>query len=125
MAGAMGMDALIALVEECATDVYEQLGEGHAESVYENAMAVAFRRRGVSYEIERTAEIFYHGEKVGMGSLDLVVDGQMVVELKATASITKGHVSQAKGYMQSTGLAHGMVVCFPSPGDAIQTQVVG
>jgi GxxExxY protein len=111
----MNTDELVAHVISAATAVYTNLGAGYDESVYEEAMSVEFRSRGIAYEVERNTEIFYKGEKVGVHRLDFLLAGRLVVELKAVASISKSHLSQLQSYMRTLGVEHGMVVNFAYP----------
>ena len=104
-----------AAVIEIATEVYKVLGEGNLESVYENAMAVEFRRRGIPYAIENNVEVLYKAECVGMQRLDFVIGGVLAVELKAVGKITSGHESQTRAYMQTANFEEGLIVNFPSP----------
>ena len=108
----MNIDQLIREVEEAADAVYTALGEGHSESVYEATMGVELRFRDILYEVEKNVEIIYRGVPVGMSRLDLYVDQQLVVELKAVSSISKGHASQVQAYMRTLGVLSGLVVNF-------------
>ena len=98
-----------------AAEVYRILGEGNIESVYENAMAVEFRKRGIPYAIENNVEVLYKGECVGMQRLDFVVGGVLAVELKAVSKITSGHEAQTRAYMQTANFEEALIVNFPSP----------
>lgn len=69
----------------------------------------------IPYEIERNREIFYKGFKVGTHRLDFIVKGTLVVELKATTSITKSHIGQTYAYLRATGLKDGLIINFPYP----------
>lgn len=102
-------------VIEIAAEVYQVLGEGNLESIYENAMAVEFRKRGIPYAIENNAEVLYKGECVGMQRLDFVVGGVLAVELKAVTKITASHESQTRAYMQTADFEEALIVNFPSP----------
>ena len=102
-------------VETAAKKVYSVLGEGYAESVYEAAMAVEFRKAGVPYAIENHVEVLYEGECVGMQRLDFVIGSEVAVELKAVGSITKSHTAQTTAYMRTTQFALAIIVNFPSP----------
>lgn len=103
-------------IKNAARRVYTHLGEGHAEQVYERAMAVEFRHMGIPYAIEHHVEVFYREQSVGMHRLDFVVDEEIAVELKAVASgITKGHVAQTTAYMRTTQFVKAVIVNFPSP----------
>jgi len=112
------MDAteLMAAIEKAAKEVYDVLGPGYIETIYEEAMAVELRRNSIPYEIERTTEVFYKDEKVGEHKLDFVVGDKVVVELKAGTSIGKSHIAQLGSYMKTLGIPHGLLINFPYPG---------
>ena len=103
------------LVKDASNQIYKELGAGYNESVYEEALAVEFRQRKIPYEVERNTEIFYKGEKVGLHRLDFILDRQLVVELKAWASITSSHVGQTTAYLKTLKLHHGLLINFPYP----------
>jgi len=67
------INVLIGKVKSCAAEVYSALGAGYDEKIYEEALAVEFRRRRIPYEIERDVEVFSKGEKVGIHRLDFTV----------------------------------------------------
>ena len=102
-------------VETAAKKVYAVLGEGYAESVYEAAIAIEFRKAGVPYAIENSVEVLYEGECVGMQRLDFVVGGEVAVEPKTSGSISKTHTAQTTAYMRTTQFALAIIVNFPSP----------
>jgi len=102
-------------VKEAARELYTILGGGYLESVYEEAMAIELRERNITYEVERNREIFYKNTKVGTHRLDFIVNGILVVELKATTSISKSHEGQTFAYLRATGIIRGLVINFPYP----------
>ena len=111
----MEIQELVEQVKEAATEVYEILGDGRIESVYEQAMAVEFRRRNISYQMEVYTEVFYKGERVGTAALDFIVDDRLIVELKALGSMGKPAIAQTQAYMREVGIGHGLLVNFPYP----------
>jgi len=102
-------------VKEASKQVYRELGAGYNEVVYEEALAVEFRERKIPYEIQRNTEIFYKGVKVGLHRLDFILDGKLVVELKAWSTITQSHIGQTSAYLKTLKLQHGLLVNFPYP----------
>ena len=113
-------------VIEVAKEVYGILGEGNLESVYERAMAIEFRQRGIPYAVENNVEVLYKGEYVGTQRLDFVIGGALAVELKAGGSITKGHESQTRAYMRTAPFESAIIINFPSPGkDEPDIRVIG
>ena len=111
----MTLDECQQAVEAAARKIYATLPEGYAESVYEKAMAVEFRKNGVPYAIENTIEVLYEGECVGTQRLDFVIDGRMAVELKAAASLAKSHTAQTRAYLKTTAFEHAILINFPYP----------
>ena len=102
-------------VKESAKEIYQELGAGYNESIYEEALAVELRQRNIPYEVERNTEIFYKGAKVGIHRLDFILESKLVVELKANVAITSSHVGQTSAYLKTLKLHHGLIVNFPYP----------
>jgi len=102
-------------VKDASKQVYHELGAGYNEIIYEEAMVIEFRERKIPYEVERNTEIFYKGVNVGIHRLDFILDGKLVVELKAQSYITPSHVGQTSAYLKTLKLHHGMLVNFPYP----------
>lgn len=102
-------------VKECAKLIYETLGGGYLETVYEESMAIELREHNIEYEVERNKEIFYKGIKVGTHRLDFIVGGFLVVELKAGTSITNTNAGQTYAYLKANNLKYGLVCNFPYP----------
>jgi len=102
-------------VKDASNLVYKELGAGYNEAVYEEALAIEFRERKIPYEVQRNTEIFYKGVKVGLHRLDFILDRQLVVELKAWASITSSHVGQTTAYLKTLKLHDALLINFPYP----------
>lgn len=111
----MKEEELIKKIREFAKNIYEILGAGYGESVYEEAMGVEMRKDKIPYNTELNVEIIYKNEKVGTQRLDFIVDNKLVVELKAAGSITKSNQSQLKAYLKTLGLDKGLLINFPYP----------
>jgi len=69
----------------------------------------------LTFIILYNTEIFYKDVKVGLHRLDFILDGKLVLELKAWASITSSHVGQTTAYLKTLKLHHGILVNFPYP----------
>jgi len=108
-------EALSGRIIEAASDVHKQLGPGFLESIYENAVKVALRRRGIVYEAQKDVRIFFEGEEVGEHRLDLVVDNQIIVELKAIRALDDAHFAQVRSYLKATRLRVGLLMNFNAP----------
>ena len=116
---------LVTEVEDVATKVYEALGGGRDEDVYQQAMAIEFRRRNISFRTKAPIEVLYEEERVGFARPDFMVDGRLVVELKrdipwkdgSLSAQIKKNIAQTKAYMRTLGLWNGLVVNFPPNGE--------
>ena len=92
--------------------VVNQLGCGFLEKVYENALALELRSARHDVEQQKPIEVWYRGEKVGFYEADLVVDGCVVVELKAVAALDRAHRAQCLNYLKACHLETGLVLNF-------------
>jgi len=106
---------LINIIKEASCNIYKELGAGYNETVYEEALSVEFRERKINYNVEANAEIFYKEIKVGIHRLDFIVEGKLVVELKAQPNLTNSHVGQTRSYLKTMKLPNGILVNFPYP----------
>lgn len=97
-------------------DVYNELGHGFLESVYASAMASALRARDLLVERERTIEVYFRGEVVGEFKADLVVNGVVLLELKAVRAIDQAFEKQILNYLRGTEIEVGLILNFgPKP----------
>lgn len=102
------------VVYECAIEVHRTLGgPGLLEGVYEEALAWELEKRGLKVQRQVTVPIKYKGQNLGTPMrLDLLVEGVVVVECKATAEYHAIFESQVLTYLRMTGLKLGMVINF-------------
>lgn len=100
---------------EAAIDVQRKLGPGFLEILYENAMCVALRKRGIAYSCQPEVHVFFDEVDVGVHRLDLVVENQIVVELKAVKELEEFHFAQLRSYLKATGLHVGLLMNFNTP----------
>ena len=98
-----------------AFDVLNELGHGLNEKLYENALAVEFRRRGVDFEQQRRFEVLYRGERIGEFVPDLIAFGKVVVDAKCIERITDHERGQMLNYLRITGLLIGLILNFRRP----------
>ena len=97
---------------EAAVAVHRALGPGFLESVYQKAMEVALRHRNLPFEEQKEIHIVFEDEEVGLHRLDLIVAGEIIVELKAVKALEDIHYAQVKSYLKATGLHVGLLVNF-------------
>jgi len=88
------------------------LGHGFAEKVYENALAFEFRKAKLAFAQQQTVEVFYEGERVGHYKADLIVEGRVIVEVKAIQALSEVDVAQGLNYLRATGLPTCLLINF-------------
>jgi len=97
-------------------DVYNELGYGFVEAVYQRALPVALAMRGVQSARETPLSVWFRGEIVGHYRADLIVEGKVIVECKVADRILPVHEVQLLNYLKATGIAVGLVLNFgPQP----------
>lgn len=92
--------------------VYNELGYGFIESVYHKAMILELAKAGLTVETERPIAVHYDGQVVGAFSADLVVEGKVMLELKAKESLHPAHEAQLTNYLRATDIEVGLLLNF-------------
>ena len=95
-----------------AFEVHRILGPGFAESVYEEALAVELNRRDIPFERQVQLTVKYKGFCVGEGRLDLLVGGELIVELKSVEELAAVHVAQVISYLKAFDRPLGILITF-------------
>ncbi|PYJ16362.1 MAG: GxxExxY protein [Verrucomicrobia bacterium] len=95
-----------------AFDVHCELGYGFLERVYQRALQVELKRRGVAAEIERRIQVQYKGVIVGDYDADLIADGCVAVEIKINPQYDKRDEAQLLNELKATGLKVGLLLNF-------------
>jgi GxxExxY protein len=96
----------------CFYDVYNELGYGFLEKVYENALFFELKQNGLKCIKQRPIKVYYKGKIVGEYFADIVVEDKVILELKATESILKEHEHQLVNYLRSTDKNIGLLLNF-------------
>lgn len=96
----------------CAFKVGNTLGCGFLEKVYENALAIELGKAGLSVEQQRPIAVVYDGQIVGRYDADLLVEGKVIVELKAVREISDAFRAQCINYLRATGLRLCLLINF-------------
>ena len=97
-------------------EVYRELGHGFLENVYEQAMAVALKAKGLDFQQQVPVPVWFRGVKVGAYEADLVVSGILLLELKACRTLDPSHEAQLLNYLRSTELEIWLLINFgPHP----------
>lgn len=93
-------------------NVYNSLGYGFLEKVYENALAFELREMGLSVECQKPLNVSYRNQIVGEYFADLVVEGKVIIELKAMETIHEAHLRQLQNYLKATEIEVGLLLNF-------------
>ncbi len=98
-----------------AIEVHSVLGPGFFESVYEEALCVELGLRDIPFARQEVVAVDYKGHPVGEGRLDLLVDGCLIVEIKAVDAFAPIHLAQVISYLKTTGWQLGLLINFNVP----------
>lgn len=92
--------------------VYNTLGYGFNEKVYENALALELRKLGLTVEKQKEIHVYYDGQIVGNYAVDLLVNGLVTLELKAARELCEDHEAQLLNYLKATRIEVGLLFNF-------------
>ena len=106
-------DPLTEKIIACCFRVHNELGPGFAEKIYHKALMIAFEDGGLGYETEKTFEVFFQDKKAGAFRLDLLVEGKVIVEIKAlTGNVPEVFKYQVLSYLKASALHVGLLINF-------------
>jgi GxxExxY protein len=106
------LDQLAHAVIGAAIEVHRHLGPGYLEEVYQAALELELKLQAVPFEAQKPVSVSYKGHLIGEGRLDLLIDGILVVELKAVDSLADIHKAQVISYLKATNLHLGLLINF-------------
>ena len=98
-----------------AIKVHKELGPGFLESIYEEALKVELSKNELDFASQMEVQIEYLGVPVGLHRLDLLVQNEVIVELKAVKELADIHFAQLRSYLKATGLKVGLLLNFSKP----------
>ncbi|MBW2670938.1 MAG: GxxExxY protein [Deltaproteobacteria bacterium] len=96
----------------CAYRVYNKMGFGFLESVYEKCLLIELRKAGLDTETQKSITVYYEGEVVGEFVADIMVNDAVIIELKSVRRIIKAHEVQLVNYLVATGKPVGLILNF-------------
>ncbi len=108
----MDINELTYKINGCAMKVHNTLGNGFQEVIYQRCLAIEFTKAGLGYEREKEQTIYYEGIDVGARRADFIVEGGVVVELKAVINLEDVHLAQAKNYVVAYDFKIGLLINF-------------
>src|SRR5260370_15595620 len=95
-----------------AIRVHRELGPGFLESIYEEALAVEWASSGIQFIRQQPVPLFYRDHQIGEHRLDFLVEGKIVVELKAISELQDIHFAVGRSYLKATNLQDGLLLNF-------------
>jgi len=105
-------DSLTEQIISCAYTVGNKLGYGFLEKVYENSLAIELAATRLNVETQKPINVCYEGQVVGEYFVDMIVEDEIIVELKAVKAIGDIHLAQCLNYLKATGKKLGLLVNF-------------
>ncbi len=107
-----GLEELAQQVIGAAIEVHRHLGPGFAEATYQRALSRELMLRSIAHRLEAPVSITYKDQAVAKGSIDILVEEQLVVELKAAEARPRRYHRQVSAYLKATGLQLGLIINF-------------
>ena len=106
----MEAEELCDIIAECAKEVRAHLTPGFEEKVYNNALFIELRDRGLTVEVEVPFKVHYKNHIIGDYRADMIVDRKVIIELKAVNALAPIHSIQIVNYLTATGINDGMLI---------------
>ncbi len=95
-----------------AMRAHAALGNGFQEVIYQRALQIEFKEIGLSFEREYNMKVYYKGHEIGERRVDFLVEGKIMVELKALIKLESVHLAQAKNYLEAYNVEVGLLLNF-------------
>ena len=108
----MEINSLTHKVIGCAYKVHNVLGPGFLEKVYENALTLELKKLGIDVRQQVKLPVWYEGHQVGIYYPDLWIEGQLIIEIKATLTLALEHETKLIHYLSATGINNGLLINF-------------
>jgi len=99
-------------VLRCFYTVYNKLGYGFLEKVYENALLLELRKNGLNAVRQVTLKVYYDSVEIGYYFADTIVDDAIIVEIKAAEGLVEMHEAQLTNYLKATSIEVGLLLNF-------------
>lgn len=101
-------------IRGCAFKIYNNLGFGHKENIYQKALSIEFNKSNLIFEKEKTLPIFYENNMIGNYRPDFVVENKIIIEIKAVPFMPKSYETQLIYYLKGTSFKLGFLINFGS-----------
>ncbi|MGE4490201.1 MAG: GxxExxY protein [Kiritimatiellales bacterium] len=104
------------IVRQTAFELQKYLRHGYLEKIYENGLANRLRKKGIDVEQQKPIQVLDEdGTELGEYFADLVIEGCLIVELKAVRDLAPEHTAQILGYLRGSRMEHGLLINFGRP----------
>ena len=117
-------DELSNRIIKSAIEVHKKLGPGFLESIYQQALPIQLEKDGMKVESQKEVKIYYNNQEVGIHHLDLVINKEIIIELKTVKEFNENHIAQVISYLKATGLKVGLLLNFAKATLGIKRVVV-
>jgi GxxExxY protein len=108
--------ALCNIIRETSFEIHRYLRHGHREQIYENALVHRLRKQGISVEQQQEIRVYDEdGTVLGYLKADLLIEAQLICEIKGVRMMVDEHIAQLLGYLRASRLEHGLLINFGGP----------
>ncbi len=97
---------------KCFYKIYDELGSGFLESVYEKALMIELKDIGLNADNQKNLDVYYKNQLVGEFKSDIIAEDKIIIEIKAVTNLTTQHEAQLINYLKATGIKVGLLVNF-------------
>ncbi len=98
-----------------AIEVHRELGPGYLEALYEETLCLELAERKIAHVRQAPINVSYKGTPIGQNYVDVLIEGKLIIELKAVEKLLPVHKAQVISYLKSTGLTLGLLINFNVP----------
>lgn len=107
----------------CAYTVFNEIGPGHLEKVYQKALATALKEAGITFTEQTLLNVRFKGTMVGRGYVDFLIEDKIILELKREIKSGRAYLKQVMSYMQSAKIPLAILINF-TPNGVVTKRVV-
>jgi len=107
----------------CAYRVYNKMGFGFLENVYERCLLIELEKAGLDTEAQKPITVYYDNEIVGEFVADIIVNDTIILELKSVRQLVKSHETQLVNYLVATGKPIGLLINFGESGVKVKRKI--
>lgn len=113
------------IVRQTSFEIHKYLRNGHREQIYENALANRLRKLGIKVEQQQPVKVFDEdGTLLGSLRADLLIEDQLICEIKGCSALVAEHRAQLLGYLRASRIEHGLLINFGAPRLEIKKYIV-